>query len=223
MRVDIHVTAHPKRLAMAEALVAQLPGATLWLDPYGIGPWANIRRAWAAPASGATHRIVLEEDVELCPDFVEVAAKAIAARPTEILDFFAIRPGMDEARAAGVHWISYGARAWGPAMAMPVALAHEMVAWADGAFRPEMQHGDARILLFAAHRGMRIFATAPSLVQHRADAPLIDETKEPNVARQSPWVAGPEANGIDWSGTALDLPGLWRLAGMRRKYLVAFP
>lgn len=205
---------------MAHALMRQLPhDAELFMDPYSQGAWPNIKRAWMAQRSGCTHRLVLEEDVELCPHFVEAATRAIAARPNDVIDFFAIKPGIVEARAEGKHWVSYGARAWGPAMAMPMEWGPRMVAWADETFRPEYRGGDARILLWAASQGRRIYATAPSLVQHRADASPVDLTvSESNASRQSPWVAGEEARDIDWSGDALDMPGLWRLAGMRRKY-----
>jgi hypothetical protein len=92
-RLTAAVMTHPRRLAAAERLRDRHPELDLLLavDPQpGHRPSAlrSARVAWAAVGRKASHHLVLQDDVDLCPGFLGRVESAIAVAPTGALAFF---------------------------------------------------------------------------------------------------------------------------------------
>lgn len=95
MTADIStvIMTHPDRLPAAEKLRDDHPelGARIVVDPEPDGPPTTLRTArlaWAAVAPGATHHLLLQEDVVLTEGFADHLRAAVTARPDDALGLF---------------------------------------------------------------------------------------------------------------------------------------
>lgn len=118
--------------------------------------------------------IVLQDDVEVCDNFAEAAALAVAAKPEDLVSFYV---GGNAHRAAtrvrqsamvGVPWAQITGIGFCPAVALswPAGLIGPFLAWVD-AQRGMPQRADDMIIgrwLLGTRRSA--WATCPSLVEH---------------------------------------------------------
>lgn len=93
IRLSVAVMAHPSRGPAARRLQADLAALApeVVFDPEPDGPPSALRtarRAWGAVAPGATHHLVLQDDVVPCTGFAARIAEAARARPDDGLAFF---------------------------------------------------------------------------------------------------------------------------------------
>lgn len=221
VKFDLAITAVPARARMAEELHARFPGATMFMDDVCTGAWRNIQQAWERPIpEGVTHRLVIEEDTDPCENFLEGVQAAIEARPNEFIGFYAGGQMLLEAQRQGLSWVEYHGRAWGPAMCVPTNILPGMLDWIERRFNAKYPSCDMRFLQWLIAHKRPFFATAPSLVQHRADAIPTTPTDDPNALRQSYWVAK-DACGIDWSTPALYCGrAAWQVRQLCERYLL---
>jgi hypothetical protein len=94
VRLSAVVMTHPLRREAAEQLQRDHPelGLRVVLDPDPDGIPSALRTArvaWSAVAEGATHHLVLQDDVALVPGIVDQLHAAIAARPRAAISLFA--------------------------------------------------------------------------------------------------------------------------------------
>jgi hypothetical protein len=48
----------------------------------------TARKAWATPVpEGCTHRLVLQDDIEICDNFIEIVNKVAKSKPNQIISF----------------------------------------------------------------------------------------------------------------------------------------
>lgn len=129
---------------------------------------------------GATHRLVLQDDVELVSDFDARALERVTELPTSVVAFFV--PGMAlhgkwmrEAWANGRRWLQLPSSAnWAPAVATcwPVEEAQDFVEFATEyvagrlAKRKDTTGDDPVIGAWKRDRKITIWATVPCLVEH---------------------------------------------------------
>jgi hypothetical protein len=172
--------AHPVRRSVAETLIARLGGTPdLVLDPAPTAPPSALRTAlaaWRAIGEGASHHLVLQDDAQPAPGFLDCAAAAAEARPDAVLCFYA-------------HWASRNAamtrmaarhgRAWGelvPTEYVPTVAALMPAEVVAGflAFAGERDEGPDDELLseFLRASGAEAYVAAPNLVEH-ADLPSL--------------------------------------------------
>ena len=93
-RLSGAVMAHPRRFTAASRLAALDPMRTLRvvLDPEPDGPPTAVRTAmlaWAGVESGATHHLVLQDDVQLADGFFDHVRQAAVALPDAAIAFYA--------------------------------------------------------------------------------------------------------------------------------------
>ena len=149
------------------------------------GVWPPNRRAWSVAANqhGATHCLVLQDDMSPVPDFWHGVAAAVRARPNDILCFLCARQDVDRAAADRVSWVSLPDGTWGGTTLMPLVTAIDYLRWVDSNVRPECPSADARVDLYLRTFDLRAFATVPSLVDHVGERSLIGHSKG-RVARE---------------------------------------
>lgn len=159
-----HARPHPREL------LAALPTAKLVIDEIGNGAWHTARRAWLVGAvdTAASHVLVVHDDAQPSPGVWQSVQAAVATYPDQIVSFYSSLPQYTEhvARGATPHFIATAKGCCGLALCMPVQKAIEFVAWCDTHIQAEWRADDARVALYAAAHGERIFHTNPALFQH---------------------------------------------------------
>jgi len=95
MDVVLHavVMAHPRRLSSAEALRERHPelDMTIMFDPEPDAEPSALRAArlaWASAPAGATHLLVVQDDMVLVPDIQRHVLSAASIMPSSVLSFF---------------------------------------------------------------------------------------------------------------------------------------
>jgi hypothetical protein len=182
-------------------LGADAAGAPLSIscDTCREGVWPNAQRAWRSVARGATHHLVLQDDVMPCAHFFDGVRAALSAVPEVPVSFFCTRKVVLEAKAAGLSWVVIPDGAWGPAMCLPVGMIEPWLEWCERYVRPEFKHDDSRLAMYLLELRTPAWCTVPSLVEHiGAEHSLLGQGGARRVAK---WFGGYtfDARAVDWS------------------------
>jgi len=200
LNLAITIMGDIRRKAMVDAMKAQLPMAEVVIDTEQSGPWPTAKKAWLK-GEGATHNLVVQEDIGLCEGFLAGVEAALQANPLEIISFFSMSNVIKKAHEKGKSWVTMKSLSWAQAIAMPMSLVHEFLAWESLHVDPEYKHDDARLSLFALQSSRKIWYSSPCLVEHLG----WDEGVSGNPSKLGgrPRVAGMFCEGsaeeIDWS------------------------
>jgi hypothetical protein len=223
LRLSMVIMAHPRRREQACRLQRQYPelNARVVFDPDPNGPPSTLRTAraaWAAVDEGATHHLVLQDDVILCQDFPAAVADAIKVGPSPAMSLFA-SASMASAQAirlaalVGASWTRL-VDGWVPtqALVLPAAWARE---FADYAADVDDSRPDNRVMsAFLSQKRAETYVTIPNLVEHgqarslllndllhgvRESAVFADDVKDEEFA-VSDVVADPPALSYMWLG-----------------------
>lgn len=223
-RVDIAIQHHPLRAEMAAELLGCVPGARIVTDPAPQDRWRSAWRTYRAclesAAAGASHVLVIQDDVLVCDGFEESVAAAVAARPDRVIAFFVggnpyeHRRRIREAHGKRWSWAELDNQRWCPAVGTcwPVDRIAPLLAWHDAQKFPAAFTADDEILgRFLRHSGELPLATVPSLLEHPDTVPSIANNRRSDGrdagrraalwvgdcgfcdARQIDWAAGPGA------------------------------
>lgn len=206
VELSIVVMHHPSRRDRIPALLAAcrpLPVRVV-TDPEPDGPPSPLRtakRAWAAIAPGATHHVVLQDDILPMAGFADYLHQALAANPddgvtlsvqqTSPRNSYAVR----RAAMAGRPFAEMSAVEWTPtlALALPAAHAEELAGYL--AELPDSYVDDDHLVTsFCAERGIRVLATVPNLVEHADVVSLSvygDEGRRPVTVYEEHWKIPP--------------------------------
>jgi hypothetical protein len=176
IHLSVVVMAHPARARAAERLRDHYPELAVRIvyDPEPDGPRSTLRTArlaWGAVAAGATHHVVLQDDVELCADFPDQLEQAVATMPDRPLFLYTDwgTPCSQLLRMAALRGASW-AEAIDPyvpaqALVMPAPVVRQLVGYVDG--HPELEPDDAVVLrLFLEAHDLTAYVCVPNLVQH---------------------------------------------------------
>lgn len=181
VRLSISIQHTPKRDddPVYQRLVADLPDASVITDPdpgndYD-STWRTYRECLYRTPHSATHRLVLQDDVQVCRNFRKGVEAAIRAYPDVLLSFFISyapqHSAIENAQAwdRGDAWSSIDTREWTPTQALcwPVYLIGPMLRYSDahpvmGAYTAD----DQVVAQFLRGRSLPALASVPSLVQH---------------------------------------------------------
>jgi hypothetical protein len=174
--LDIRIMAHPSRSDSAYALadrLAALNPVTVWDSSRGAAPSAmrTARLAWEMPTrGGATHRVVLQDDVVPADDFAGRLVHLLAqcpATPVGLHAAWGSRTGQAVRFAAylGLGWAPVlGGALSGTGVALPVALAEE---YADSLAGERTDERDSVSMYeFVSSREPEPVICVPNLIQH---------------------------------------------------------
>lgn len=184
MHLSFAVQAHPARADEAEAIAALTQGEIVY-DP---DPDSRIRSAWrtfrhlleTTPAE-ATHRVQVQDDAILCPDFREAVHLAVTAQPDRLLVFFVGLNSshgrlMELACNRDLSWLELETAHFTPVVATcwPVRYIPLLLEYVDGQHWPEKFCADDEIVSrFLRQAQLRALASVPSLVDHNGSRSLI--------------------------------------------------
>ncbi|MBB5872570.1 hypothetical protein F4553_006004 [Allocatelliglobosispora scoriae] len=147
-------------------------------DPDPAGPPNALRAArlaWRAAAPGATHLLVVQDDMRLTADFADRCRLAAAALPGEILCFFS---EWGSRTSHAVRLATIEGASWVPvldpyipttAVLLPVAVAEGLADFAESATGPD----DVQVLRYAAEAGLTPLVSVPNLAEHEICESLI--------------------------------------------------
>lgn len=139
-------------------------------------PYKMAKKAFLQKPSdpSITHRLVLQDDVELCPDFYGYLNKIINARPDDIIMLTALdfRTQNDYADNLKSPYVEVGIYVSGDAVIVPLKYVEDMFKWFEQNFSQIAignPHEDAAFLFYARAHNINCITTVPSIVQHLGD------------------------------------------------------
>lgn len=167
---------HPSRAALLE----RFPGFTVVTDPGGKlpSPWRTYSRC--LDELGHEQGVIVQDDAYLCDDFHRLATEAAETCPCRVLCLFVSGQAsyavqaMQIAQAAGESFARIGYDHFLPVVATvwPAGAAREVLAWADR--RRSSETADDAITAAAVRAlALGVWATVPSLVEHKDDVPSL--------------------------------------------------
>lgn len=139
-------------------------------------PYKMAKKAFLQKPSdpSITHRLVLQDDVELAPDFYEYLNKIINTRPDDIFMLTALdfREKNDYAESLPSPFVEVGTFVSGNAVLVPLKYVNDMFKWFEEKY-PQIQignpHEDVAYLFYAKAHKIKCSTTVPSIVQHLGD------------------------------------------------------
>lgn len=198
-----HMPHRPERRNWVRNMTAQLRNenpevpVTVIEDTNQEGPWPTYRRALRA-ACGASHHLVMQDDLELCKDFIASVTEVIRARPAHLVTLYTNSRTVFIARERRETWVEKTSVA-GQALLWPNELIGEFMQWESSHVAAEFLWDDVRVSMWLIKTSKKAYATVPSLAQHlgRGFSTLGLNGKSKIAA----WYIGANksALGIDWS------------------------
>ncbi len=174
---------------MTAELVERLDGLdpVLVPDPGGTktSTWRTHRRCLESVPDDASHLLVLQDDAWPCDNFSQALAEVVRQRPDAIVCLFA--PGFGNVlrpvrmmRTAGQHWLPWKIPSYVPVVAIvyPAVHARQIPVFSDSKKVHVGRADDAVIAMYARAHKVPVWATVPSLVQHRDE--LVSVMRMPN-------------------------------------------
>lgn len=211
--LSVVVMHHPARGDVSDLVAACAPlDVRVVEDPEPDGPPSPLRtakRAWAAVAPGATHHLVLQDDVTPVPGFAELVLRAVRARDRHAVALYSNWNSprnaylVRAAAAAGQAWAPLGHDEWVPTLGLVLP--------ADGALRlaahlatlpDDERDDDEAVVTFCAREGYPVVATLPHLLEH-GDGPSL-AGNDAHGARHATVPAGDAVDPDAWDRPGLD-------------------
>ncbi|MFE3096223.1 hypothetical protein ACFXG1_20670 [Streptomyces sp. NPDC059248] len=172
-RVSSAVMTHPVRRAQAQELCDRLGLGGLAMDPEPDGPPSALRTAlvaWSRIADGATHQLMIQDDVAAPDDFVDLVAHCADRFPADALAFYTNWHARNGAAArlaalAGAGWVRAAPEEFTPTLAitLPVAVAAEYGRYARATGE---RHDDEVMAAFLSGRGRSALLAVPTVTEH---------------------------------------------------------
>jgi hypothetical protein len=216
-KLSVAIMAVPSRSENVNKIIRKLGvRVPVFYDTERRGPWFNARRAWGSVKSGATHHLVLQDDVLLCGNFIKTVEHLCSLRPDQILNLFSLRKIVAEAKDAETSWVKATNLILAPAIVMPTPFIPRMLRWQDQNLSSDYLHDDGRIQMWMEYEKRPAYIPAPNIVEH------IDGKSEMGhhtpLPRKSRWFIGENVDGmsVDWS-KGFDSPMNLHVSGITAK------
>ena len=188
--VDIRIMAHPSRRENVRKILSKLSlqeNVVIWDDRENGGDaMYTAKKAWTSPVpNGCTHRLVLQDDIEICDNFIDIVEQISIKNTSQIVSLFHCEKYEDDIRYISTR------RLWGCAIMMPVSfipLCWEYIEhipekpWCGDNAETIMRHDNDCIALWSIDNSIPVINTFPSLVQHIGDDSLVG-IKEKRIAQ----------------------------------------
>ena len=222
--IDVKIMAVIARQVYAEYVLEQVkenPTAKICYDSQGYkgggNPWYNAKRIWMMePAEGCTHKLVLQDDIDLVYEFLYYVNKCLKFRPDAVWSFYTGNEAEkfipDDTTTPFVRM--RGCRMCAPAILMPNKYISRIVKDTDTIFGTDYKHDDDRICWWCMMNGVDVFTVIPALIHHRKIQSTLNGH---NRIRQSKFWVGKDISklNIDWGTNTFAeskfvLPNMWQ-------------
>ena len=159
--------------------------------------WAELAWSWLAEQR-ATHALVLQDDVELAPNFWRVLTAMVAGRPDDVIGLDCAHPAARRFFLAGAPGYTTSDGMIGIGYVLPLEQLRELLAWKRTAVKPSAltpyatNFGeDLLIALWCMATGRRIFHPTPTPIDHDL------EVTSTNPGYDDHWYRRPQASWTD--------------------------
>ncbi|MBA0085952.1 MAG: hypothetical protein HRJ53_13215, partial [Acidobacteria bacterium Pan2503] len=173
-----HASFLPERKASLERVIKQLGGSENPLICVSYSETREHARIWArrlwewAATRQEDFVVLLNDDVDLCPDFLQVCRAMLSHMEGEIVSLHSQLPAARSIFAAGGRWLrSYWCS--GPGYALPRGVAKRLLEWMDHTPSTllDAYNEDGYVNMFAWGTRRPIWHCLPALVQHDTRVP----------------------------------------------------
>ncbi len=207
--VDIKIVASRQRQEMVENLrdALELTDQDIFYDESAEtgNPYLPVKQTWLLPhEEGVTHRVVLNDDVQVCNGFKQIIEQMAQSHPDCAFSLFTMAfdgdcyndfiSGLDSP------YIRHDWSMWGCAILLPIGIVEECFSYIDTVFGNDALESFG-ILSFLRHKQIPVLSTIPITVQHIGDDSLYDPSLP--VRRSSRFEENPTA---DWTSTKVEDP-----------------
>ena len=142
MKLDVRIMGVKTRRALIAEIIASagLDPSCIVFDDRGENGggdcWYTAKKAWLAPLpEGTTHRLVLQDDVLVCDNFVQICDKIIEVFPEVAWNLYNGPWVRAEMKKTASPYINFrGCKCGGPAIILPVQHIKPMIEWSDGVY-----------------------------------------------------------------------------------------
>lgn len=208
VKVSFTVMAHKKRKDWAEQVAGDI-GCDITWDRINDRHDTGVRAIEAFDPDADWH-VVVQDDVQLAPDFADGVREALKWVPAGVpVSFYhggnlktsGHSQAFDLARQSGVCWLERKGPVWGPAIAYPT---DNILALTDYFRGSVVQNYDRRVMNFYQSQGILCWYSVPSLVDHKQEEnPSLcgHDDRGLRVARE--FVGPRSALSVDWSKPVL--------------------
>lgn len=207
--INYKIMAVESRKEMAESLRDKI-GLTdediIYDDrPNGGNPFYTCKKAWLSPAiENETHRLVMNEDIEVCDNFQSVIEQIVPAHPDAVFTLFstAINDAYYDKFGNSLEspYIEHNNGMFGCAILMPSKYIEECFAWIDSTYLDQENIVDTQaILSFVKYKKLPLLTTVPMIVQHIGDDSLFDPSLP--IRRTTRFKENPN---VDWTQTKIN-------------------
>lgn len=168
-KFDIKIMAHPSRVETVENLLEKLKLSTdsvAWDDrPNGGRPLYTAKKAWLSDVpQNITHRLVLQDDIDICENFVKKVSNLIEILPNSIIGLF--NHGAEcEYKYKKVSYL------YGCGIIMPVCEIKKCFDYIkklenDDGMSGVTEHDDLSIFYYANFNNIPVYTVFPQYVEH---------------------------------------------------------
>lgn len=205
--VDIRIMACPKRAENVNKLLQKLDlpeEAVTWDDrPEGGDAMYTARKAWLHPMpENAAHRLVLQDDVDVCENFKEVVEKIVKSHPKRVLSLINFLQPSNHPNYNNTPYYRVFNMA-GCAIVMPKEIIEPCMQWCDESTDEVLKpHDDLMISKYCREHNQMMVTVIPCIVQHPDDDSLFDKT----YAWKRTSLMYDEHADADWKNKSILLP-----------------
>lgn len=209
MKVDIKIMAvKPRRkyvLAMLEKLGLSETETVVYDDrPAGGGTSYTWRKAWLAPMKDdITHRVLLQDDLLICNDFINIVNQMVNAHPEVIFTLFCPRVRLEDSLPDSPYIVVKGYNTWGQGNILPKEYIQQIIDFSDNELGRDFQWDDGQYAWWAREKGVPIMTTIPSTIQHLC--PTQSTLGYNNKNKVSKVWIGEDLSGVNWKSKAFTI------------------
>lgn len=190
--VSVSIMAHPSRADMVDDLISRLDVENAYGGEVQIvwdkknEEWDTGRRSWEAFDRGASHHLVIQDDVLPCVDMIAGVRDALRRVPErDLMSLYLGTARLGDGRATPRHqhvsraikraeeinasWLTTSGPWWGPAVIIPTDSIQDMLLWCSD--RVEVY--DRRMTIWCVHTGRRCWHPYPSFAEHKDEPSLV--------------------------------------------------
>ena len=169
--IDIRIMAHPSRKNNVDKILKKLglpEDIVVWDDRLSGGDaWYTARKAWALPISKeCTHRLVLQDDVDICDDFITHATAIADQHKTHAVTLINFKNPRNYPNKRNTPYYSTSLMP-GQAIMLPRDVIKPCIDWCDIPKNARFGlHDDLLISDYCSQNKILMVCTVPSIVQH---------------------------------------------------------
>ena len=163
--IDARIFGVPERASNIEKMKKSLGNVTIIIDEEHDGCVSTAKRSWLLHTT-ASHVMILNDDVQLCDNFMEVCDTIVRLHPQSIISLFPV-----QFIGVNLNWVGgypkhspyvSTTKVSGAGIIMPTEYIKPCV----DSWDPNTMEDDTSIELWAKANGIQILTTLPSTIQH---------------------------------------------------------